>query len=282
LTTRRADSADNRLYVTSLLLLNFRIFGSKTPPAPINRVQRRYNPFTLRIVLHWRDQTMKNSTRFPHLRSCGLLDDFPDDDKAAFLDTCAVRVFSKDTPLLTQSEFTGGVFLVATGSIEVSFLNKDGNKSIIYHAGPNETLGLIEAIAERPCAATCLAFANSAVLFCPTPLLFAQLRSPVFIRNVAATTHDMITRDNMFKSADQFYTVEQKICLYLQYLSTQKFKFLQSQSYLANAVGCSRQTVNKELGRLRELNIVDVSKGVISVLDHAALVKRIEQLQPQN
>jgi CRP-like cAMP-binding protein len=225
---------------------------------------------------------MKNSVRFPHLRNCGLLNDLPNEDKAAFLDKCAVRVFDKDTAFLTQSDFTAGMFLIATGSVEVGFLNKDGNKSIIYHAGPNETLGVIEAIAERPCAATCLAFANSAVLFCPTPLLFEQLRSPVFIRNVAAATHDMITRDNMFKSADQFYSVEQRICLYLQYLSTQKFKFMQSQSYLANAVGCSRQTVNRELGRLRELNIVDVSKGVISVLDHAALVNRIDQLKPHN
>ncbi|MDO6589276.1 Crp/Fnr family transcriptional regulator [Loktanella sp. D2R18] len=223
---------------------------------------------------------MKNSARFPHLLGCGLLRDLSDEKKTEFLEACTLRVLGEDTPLLTQSEYTTGMFLVATGSVEVSFLSKDGHKSIIYHAGPNETLGVIEAIADRPCAATCVAFANSAVLFCPTALLYEQLKSPTFMRNTAAATHDIMTRDNMFKSADQFYTVEQKICLYLEYLSSQNFKFMQSQSYLANAVGCSRQTVNKELGRLRDLGIVDVSKGVISVLDHAALVKRMHDLDP--
>lgn len=209
-----------------------------------------------------------------------LLEDIPTDKKSAFLNACVVNVFAKDTPLLSQSDHTTGMFLVAHGSVEVSFLNKDGNKSIIYHAWPAEALGLIEAMANRPCAATCMAFANTTVLFCPTSLLFEQLKSPVFIRNTAIAAHDMMTRDNMFKSADQFYTVEQKICLYLRYLSTQNFKFMQSQSYLANAVGCSRQTVNKELGRLRDLNIIEISQGVITVLDHRALDARIAALEP--
>jgi CRP-like cAMP-binding protein len=223
---------------------------------------------------------MKNSVRFPHLRDGGLLVDLSDDKKADFLNSCTFRMCEKDTPLLSQSEYTTGIFLIATGSVEVSFLNKDGNKSIIYHAGPNDMLGTIEALSERPCAATCLAFANTSVLFCPTSVLIDQLKSPILIRNIAALTHDMITRDNMFKSADKFYTIEQKICLYLQYLSTQNFKFMQSQSYLANAIGCSRQTVNKELRRLSALNIVDVSKGVISVIDQTALLRRIDDLTP--
>ena len=126
---------------------------------------------------------------------------------------------------------------------------------------------------------------ETVVLVChePCQLLFEQLKSPVVIRNIAIATHDIMTRDNMFKSADQFYTIEQKICLYLRYLSSQNSKFLQSQSYLANAVGCSRQTVNKELGRLRDMGIIDVSKGVIGVLDHAALAERIRELNlPQS
>ncbi|SFR33956.1 cAMP-binding domain of CRP or a regulatory subunit of cAMP-dependent protein kinases [Yoonia tamlensis] len=222
---------------------------------------------------------MKNTLRFPQLLNTALLNDLPDADKTTFLDSCSNRSYAKDTAILTQSEPTNGMFVVAHGSVEVSFLNKDGNRSIIYHAGPGQVLGMIEAVAGRPCAATCMAFANTAVLFCPTALLMVQLKSPVFIRNFAIATHDMITRDNMFKSADQFYTVEQKICLYLRYLSTQNFKFMQSQSYLANAVGCTRQTVNKELGRLRDQGIVEVTKGAITVVDHDALTNRIEELR---
>ncbi len=221
---------------------------------------------------------MKNSARFPHLLNAHILDDLPDDRKVDFLDVCAIRVFEDETAILSQSEHTAGMFLIAHGSVEVSFLSKDGNKSIIYHAGPGDVLGAIEAMAERPCAGTCTAFANTTVLFCATSLLFEQLKSPVFIRNAAVIAHNVMTRDNLFKSADQFATVEQKICLYLRHLSSHDSKFTQSQSYLANAVGCSRQTVNKELGRLRDLNIIDVSQTGIGVLDHAALVRQIEEL----
>jgi CRP-like cAMP-binding protein len=224
---------------------------------------------------------MKNSVRFPHLLKTQLLDGLSEDTKSAFLDGCTVQTFDRNTAFLPQSETTDGMFLVASGSVEVSFLNEDGNTSIIYHAGPREVLGIIEALAERACAATCMAFANTTVLFCSTPQLFEQLKSPVFIRNIAIAMHDALARDNMFKSADQFYTVEQRICLYLGYLSSQKSQFTHSQSYLANAVGCARQTVNKELGRLRDLRIIDHSNGTINVLDHAALVKRIEELAPR-
>ncbi len=222
---------------------------------------------------------MMNSTKYPHLLNAPLLEDLPDNQKTEFLDSCSVRIFSEPTEILAQSQPASGMFLVAHGSVEVSFLSAGGHKSIIYHAGPGEVLGSIEAIAERDCAATCQAFANATVLYCARALLFEQLKSPVFIRNFAANVHERLTRDNIFKSVDQFYTVEQKICMYLLHLSSRNSKFSQSQSYLANAVGCSRQTVNKEFGRLRELNIIDQTRGDIRVCDPDALQLRIQELE---
>ncbi|GFE64114.1 Crp/Fnr family transcriptional regulator [Litoreibacter roseus] len=221
---------------------------------------------------------MNNSLRFPHLLKASLLNDLPDDKKVELIDLCSVRSFPKQEVVLAQGESTSGMFMVAHGTIEVSYMSEDGHKSIIYHAGEGDALGAIEAIADRPCAATCVAFPNTTVLFCATPLLFEQLKSPVMIRNLAVIFHDMMTRDNMFKSVDQFYSVEQKICVYLHDMSSRNSKFTQSQSYLANVVGCSRQTVNRELGTLRDMNIIDISKGAIGVLDQDALARRIEDL----
>jgi len=221
---------------------------------------------------------MKNSSRFPQLLSAPILSDLPDDTKIEILDACSVRVFSENTVFLDQEDHASGMFLVAHGTVEVSFLSTDGNKSIIYHAGPGEVLGAIEAVADRPCAATCMAFSNSTVLFCAKALLFEHLKSPVFIRNFAVNAHEILSRDNTFKSVDQFFSVEQKICMYLLHLSARNSKFTQSQSYLANAVGCSRQTVNKEFGRLRDLKIINPKRGEIEVLDHKALARRIDTM----
>ena len=44
-----------------------------------------------------------------------------------------------------------------------------------------------------------------------------------------------------------------------------------SQTYLAGVVGCSRQTINKELGVLRDKGFISVEKGVIEILDREKL-----------
>ena len=221
---------------------------------------------------------MKNTLRFPHLLENDLLADLSDDQKANFINQCAVRTFSSKTPILEQGERTDGMFLVCHGSIEISYLSEQGHQSILYHAGSGDALGLFEALASRPCAASCVAMPNSCTLFCPTPLLFQQMQSPVWIRNIAARTLVMLERDNEGKSVDQHYTVEQRICNHLWQLSSQTAEIKQSQSYLATMVGCSRQTVNKELGILRDHDVIMLGKGKITVLSRKALIDRINDL----
>lgn len=220
---------------------------------------------------------MKNSLRYPHLLKCSLLNDLPDDQKVSFIDQCALRFYETATPVLVQGETTSGLLLVAHGTIELAYLSQDGHKTIIHLASPCEVVGEVEAIADKPCAATCTALPNTAVLFCATPLIFEQLKSPVFVRNLAGIFYDRLVRDNKLKSVDQFYTVDQRICSYLSQLSSKKKPLItQSQAYLANVVGCSRQTINRTLGVLRDDNIIALRKGAIEVLDRAALERRIQ------
>jgi len=157
-------------------------------------------------------------------------------------------------------------------------MSADGYHAIINHSGPGAALGVMEAIAGRACAATAKAFAATTVLICPTPLLFQQLKSPVFIRNLAAMTCDMMQRDNSFKTIDKFYTAEQRICSYISQLTEGGIAIRQSQTYLAQIVGCSRQSINKELGLLKEQDIITVSKSSIIVLDQSKLKQRIADL----
>ncbi|NNK78088.1 MAG: Crp/Fnr family transcriptional regulator [Litoreibacter sp.] len=214
---------------------------------------------------------MKNSLRFEHLLECELLKDMSEDDRIDFLDSCSLRSFSKPTLILAQGEPANGMTLIAEGVVEVSCIGPEGHQSIINHAGPGETLGEIEAIGERMCAASCVAFPGAVTLFCATPLLFGQLRSTVFVRNLLAIQSDRISRDNMFKMVDQFYTVGQRLCKYLHRMSTSTATLTLSQAHLAEIVGCSRQTVNKELGQLRDKELIAINKRKIRVLNREAL-----------
>lgn len=222
---------------------------------------------------------MKNTLRFPHLLENDLLADLSDDAKHDFINQCAVRTFSSKTKILEQGERADGMFFICHGAVEISYLSEQGHQTILYHAHNGDVLGLFEALASRQCAASCTAMPNTCALFCATPLLFQQVQtSPVWIRNIAARTLVMLERDNEGKSVDQHYSVEQRICNHLWQLSTQTAEIKQSQSYLATMVGCSRQTVNKELGILRDLDIIMLGKGKITVLSRKALLERIEEL----
>lgn len=221
---------------------------------------------------------MNNSDRFPHLLDTNLLRDLPRDTQLEFLDACKRRSFKPASVLLHQGEPTDRMYMVAEGRVEVSYVNETGHHSIIYHAVPGQVLGTVETLSERPCAGTCTALSDTTVLICRRVDLFEKMTSPIFVRNFAADLHDVLTHDNQFKSIDQFFSAEQKICAYLDKLSDSDDMFKESQGYLADVAGCSRQTVNKELGRLRDQRVIEMSKSGIHILDYAALSERLSEL----
>ena len=218
---------------------------------------------------------MKNCIRYPHLLKADLLADLQDDFKASFLDHCTVRIIDQPTTILAQGEIVPGMFMVAHGTIEITHTTEEGQTVIIHNGTQGEVVGEVEAIADKPCAATVTASASSTILFCPKLLLFDCLKNTVFLRNLMSIFYGRLVRDNKFKSVDQFYPVEKRLCAYLQQMFREKGEISKSQAYIANVVGCSRQTINRELGVLRDQNVIALEKGSIHILDRTALDARV-------
>lgn len=222
---------------------------------------------------------VKNSKRFPSLMQSKFLTGVGDNEKADFLDGCQLRDVEAGAVILRQGEAVDNMLMVASGRIEISYLNEVGQNTIIYHAFPGNVLGTVETLSERPCAGSCVALVASSYLICSRSKLFEKMKSPSFVKSFAADLHDVLTHDNQYKSIDQFYSAEQKICVYLMKLSSSDgVVYMNSQSYLADVVGCTRQTVNKELGRLRDMGVVEIGRLEIKILDHAALSNRLTEL----
>lgn len=218
---------------------------------------------------------MKNSLAFPHLMDCDLLADVPDDQKIAFLDVCVMRRYGRPTEILTQGEPCSGFYIVVQGLVEVNYCDDDGNVSVVRVAAPGDVLGDVEAISGHGCAASCVTLANSTLLFCPTPVIYTHLQSPVFIRNQSRLFYERMQRDNRAKSATQFHSAEQRLYMYLCQLTNENRPEIRvNQSNLAGIVGCSRQTMNRKLGELRDEGVIRLGKGTIKVLDRAGLERR--------
>jgi CRP-like cAMP-binding protein len=172
------------------------------------------------------------------------------------------------------------MFLIADGTVEVTCRGPNGLSVMVHVARSGEILGEAEALGGTSCAATATALAGSVVLFCPLPLLREQTRSETFLRNIARVFCERLVRDNTSKFIDQFYPVERRLCAYLYRLSVHDTQIAKTQTELAGFLGCARQTLNRELGRLRDIGVITLGKGKIRVTDRSALLARATSETP--
>jgi CRP-like cAMP-binding protein len=218
---------------------------------------------------------MKNAVRFPHLLSgAPILDGLSERGKADFLEGCSARTYDPGEAVITQGEAVQGMFMIAHGAVEITSYNQEGQTVLIHLHQRGDTFGEIEALGERHAAANCTSADTSVVLFAPTALLFETLNEPVFVRNLFRACYERLVRDNTTKFVDSFYPVEQRLCDYLYRLSADRPEITKTQADLAGLLGCARQTLNRELGRLRDLDIIEMEKGKIRVSDRARLLAR--------
>lgn len=215
---------------------------------------------------------MRNAVRFPHLIKSQILRDLPDDFGVHFLNECSVRTYDQATPVLTQGDKVAGMFIVAHGAVEITSINSEGQTVLIHLSRQGEVFGDIEALSDNPAAANCTAAAKTVILFCAKPLLVSSMHSQIFLRNIIQVSYERLVRDNQIKFVDQFYPVEQRLCDYLLRLSAERPEITKTQADLAGLLGCARQTLNRELGRLRDREIIAMEKGKIRVLDREALL----------
>ena len=218
---------------------------------------------------------MSNAVRFAFLQSSAtILSDLHPRVQAAFLDDCELRSYRAKDVILQQGDAVRGMYIVADGSVEITSENDQKQTVLIHMHGDGDTFGEIEAFALTPAAATCRAFTSSKLLFAPLKLLLEAAKTPIFLRNVFRSTHARLVRDNKGKFVDQFYPVEMRLCDVLYRLSAAQLEIPRTQADLAGLLGCARQTLNRELGHLRDNAIIAVKKGRIHGLDRGALLAR--------
>ena len=214
---------------------------------------------------------MEVSSRFPQTMKADILSGLSKEFRKEFIDRCTVLTYDTPTHILTQSERSPGMYIIVSGNVEILYLGEDGQQTFFARAGAGSIVGETEAITDQLCAATAEAMANTTLLFCPKNLLIEALGSIQFVKNLMKVFHGHLLQLNYFKLVDRNSPVDHRLCAYLLMFSERNRKIYESQTYLAGVVGCSRQTINKELGVLREKNFIAIEKGAIEILDREKL-----------
>lgn len=200
-----------------------------------------------------------------------LFEGVEDSEKSGFLDSCKVRFHEVAEEILTQGDIPLEVFIIASGSVEISSTTDSGHRAIITHLTSGETVGEPEMIAQLPCVANAIAQPNTVTLVCPREKFMVLMQRDAMLRNIFRAHVWRMERENQFKVIDQFLPVGQRITSYLLHLSEANRVLNISQSYLADIAGCSRQTVNKVLRQLKDDGVIALGKEEIQVLKPDAL-----------
>ena len=216
-------------------------------------------------------EKIDNSVRFPHLLKCKLLHNLPDELRKDFLNSCYVKFYSEPDNFLEQGNISKGIFLLAHGSAEVSRINSSGQSTFMFHATKGNCLGEIEAIAEKECIASCSAKAGTTLLFLPTAKLLTFLDNIEFIKNLSLIFLERMEFNNSFRSIDKLDPIDTRLRAYLHFMSGESSIIDKSQADLASIICCSRQTINKELGKLRNSGILNVQNRTVIILDRDRL-----------
>jgi len=220
---------------------------------------------------------LENTVRFPQLLHAQLLQDLPESLKRSFLNDCEVRTFSAPKAFIEQGQCATGVFLIAHGSAEVSRLNSSGQNAFMFHSEPGSCIGDLEAIAEKESIASCTANKDTVLLYLPRAKFVKYLTNLQFVKNLALIFLERLQYNNSFRSIDRLEPVDIRLKSYLNFMSGKKAIVDKSQAELASIICCSRQTINKELGKLRDQGVIEMHSGQVIILDCKRLAEGIDQ-----
>ncbi len=219
---------------------------------------------------------MENSKRFAHLLNVDIFHDLPADFRKGFLDSCSCHFYETPTIVLMQGEPSPGLYLVAHGGLDIVYLGAEGQRTFLMFGDVGRSVGETECISGHACAATCETQPNTTLLFCPEPQLLGHLSNLRFVRNLMAAIQGKLLLGNYLRHIDLNVTTDKRLCGYLLTLSRDGTKIHNTQSALAGILGCSRQSINRELGKLRDRGLVSVEKGVIEILDREKMQQFVD------
>lgn len=204
--------------------------------------------------------------------SAPLLAALPEDERAAFIDAGRLVVMQEDRDIVSQGEMPVGAMIVGSGRAEIIYLSENGLRLPVKVSEAGDDLGTAETIAGVPYAATCHVAANTALVVFTQAQMLELMTDMRCVQVLAAAACNAYMSHNQYCAADRALAVPQRIARYLLEIRDRSNMIYQNQSFLADATGSSRQTVNRVLGELRRREIIEVGKGTIHITSVPSLL----------
>lgn len=209
--------------------------------------------------------------------------------RAALLHAAQVRVVGKGERVSTCGQAVECLYLVLSGSLEVSSLSATGKRYVCWYLGPGQAYGWIPLIDRKGAIHDVRAHADSLLLELPRqPFMAAAAADPALMEAImlafcerSRTIHEALAAgallnlggrvaDMLLRLLDSFGQAD---------AAGARIGLKLSQEELADMLGVTRQSLNRELKLLEADGVISLAYSHIRVHDRTALQALAMQVQ---
>ena len=214
------------------------------------------------------------------LKWCELFSQWPDEQLRALQASARLARYSRRSLVMSHDSQCRELLCIVSGCLEVSTVNADGGKYLNALVGPGTTVPVIRLLEDTPLTFSYYALLDATVLHLPAAAVIAQLDAhPLLWRGLAQLALRRQRNSMILLQKQLLASNRQRLASTLVELAklhgrgphrgTREVSV--SQTDLANMVGVTRQTVNKELQVFLRDGLIDVAYGRIVVRNLAGL-----------
>lgn len=217
---------------------------------------------------------MQNTVRYPHLLKAAIFKGLTDAQKEQFLDECSIQIFCEEKDVLVQGHMSEGLYIVAHGALEISRGATERERITLFLINQGSTVGELEAISNIPSIANVTARAGTTLLLCERSKLVKWMTQESFLGPWMGDFAKRLALQNENRVLERSQPIEVRVGRYLWQFADKRGVFDRSQGLLAEAVGCSRQTVNVVIREFKENGLVERRSQGVQIID----LKQFEEL----
>jgi CRP-like cAMP-binding protein len=194
--------------------------------------------------------------------------------------------FPRQTTIFREGKEAQGFYILLTGQIKLVKSSLDGKEYIIRLVGAGETFAEAAVFGDIPYPATAISLEDCQTLFFPKgPFLHHLAASPTLARNMLATLSRLLLHLTKQLEDLSLKEVSARLARYLlercqvthgEMAAGLSLELPTTKTQLAAYLGTISETLSRTLSRFKNLGLIEVDKGKITILDPVALQKMAE------
>lgn len=178
--------------------------------------------------------------------------------------------------LFTQGDLATGFYLICRGRVRIFRMGNDGREQVLHLLNPGETVGEVPVFQGTDYPACATALAKSELIYFPANK-FIQLcrQQPELLLNMLAILSQRLRKFVELIDDLTLKDVTSRLAKYIIKNKTRKddsqIVLEQSKTSLASRLGTIPATLSRTLKKLQDLQIIEVDKNLIKIIDEETL-----------